>query len=80
MPNDGSYCFSNFDFLYVNMEEDKEAASLKRWRGASGFLLHPELTLCHTQIPPGESWSPKSADTPESQVRPPLLLKFLAQE
>ena len=34
------------------------------------FCLHLELTLCaialHTQIPLCESWSPRSADTPES--------------
>lgn len=32
------------------------------------------------QIPPGESWSPMSADTPEAQVKTPLLLIYLAQE
>jgi hypothetical protein len=36
---------------------------------ASGFHLRLELTLCHSALypnPPGESWSPRSADTLES--------------
>jgi hypothetical protein len=44
----------------------------KKYMVDSGFHLHPELALCsdpHTQIPPGESWSPRSADTPVSTGR-----------
>jgi hypothetical protein len=36
-------------------------------------------TALRTQILPGEKWF-VSQDTPVSKVRPPLLLKFLAQE
>jgi hypothetical protein len=37
------------------------------------------MTAFHTQIPPGESWSPRSADTPEITGKTPTSAKILGQ-